>query len=52
MGPGFGAEIGRTLFCGLLFFVALALGLGFGAGYGCKGCNYRPHIEMRKVDAK
>ncbi len=47
MGPGFGDGIARAAFLGFVTFVALALGVGFGAGYGCRACNYRPHLEMR-----
>ena len=33
------------------FFVVLGLlfAAGFGAGYGCAGCDYRPHVELRRV---
>ena len=33
----------------LLFLVLVAVVVAFGAGYGCRACDYRPHIEMRKV---
>lgn len=50
MGPGFGEEIGKSLFW---FFVLVVLAVGGtcgGVGYGCAKCDYRPHFEMRKVD--
>jgi len=48
MGPGFGDAIGALVARAFFIAIVVALAVGFGAGYGCKGCNYRLRAPIER----